>query len=662
MEAKERAIGGVLRRLGAAMKTYVLYPPPSVVADRATTTLLEELRAYTGSHGPFIARVLKRAFVVDGLTFKDATDGRLAFHLYTRRIMHLKLLPGVSQEELTTYLSIVGRDRTSLEAAGGVAHLLWQAKVENIKVAEMVLAQEGIILDEGSSQLAELLGQEWLAPEDRERVIETLQAGPQEVSQRLLDVPAGLGGVAQGDKLEERVQQIYSAIRDLDRLILDEPFENQPELYANLAAALVLFDEPLRTSLFTTLAARADEDPTARVLLDHLSRHRLAEAVPNGLPTGTRPADQAEAPQLPIADFQKFTLPPGVAAGISEPLAYRFEEGGADEASVIREVAATLVDVLRADDDEGEMRDIAGALEGYLPWLVDHQEFGLLLKILAGVKDAASGAADSVRELAAALLQSLAGESLIEKLLEALWRNRETEHEQEIQACLEIFADDLIGPLMRILSVEVRAGMRAMLCDIIVDVGRDRVDEIGRFTSDGRWYLVRNAANILGRLGGSRAVVYLARLAGHPEYRVRREALDALLRIGTPEAESHLPVFLDDPDENLRMRTLQSLSDAEVRLSLPKLLELLERRDSWHRHFLIKEQVIAALARARVQEALPILNRLARQHFLFNRRGRELRRLAQSALASIGGREPAGKRRFFFAGRGEAGRGEAGRP
>jgi hypothetical protein len=387
-----------------------------------------------------------------------------------------------------------------------------------------------------------------------------------------------------------------------------------------------------------------------------VSRDGLTPTTPSGPPAGVAPAGQSEAPPLPPDEFQKLLVPFGVPSGPSEAVEFRIDEPASDEASVIREVAATLVDVLRADQDEGEVRDTAGALEGYLPWLVDHHEFKLLLKILAGVKAVAAGGAGGHGERAGSFLKSIAGEPLIERLLEALWSSRETELEPEILACLEMFADHLIAPLMRVLSVETRAGMRAMLCDIIVDVGRDRVDEVGAFITDGRWYLVRNAANILGRLGGPRAVAYLARLAEHPEYRVRREAIDALQRSGAAEAGVHLAGFLDDPDENLQIRVLQSLTDDQVRLALPKLLAVLERRDPWHRHFIVKRQVIAALARARTRGAFPVLRRLAGRRFILDRRGRELRSLARFALASLDGQESSRRQGAFAAGSGEANR------
>ncbi len=656
MEPKARAAGSLLRRFGVAMKTHVLYPPPNPVADKTTTDLLEELRGYTEAYGPFAARVSKHAFIVDGVALKDGAISHLAFHLYTRKIMHLTILPAASHAELTTCLSLLGKDRRALEADGGVGHLLWQAGVESVKVAEMAFEQTGVLQAQASSELADLLVHEWLAPDDRERLMDLLRAGPQEVRALLLSAPDAPDDSREGGDQRQQAEQVYQVLRNLDRLILDEPFEDQPQLYANLTAALALLEEPLQAVLAGTLAARAEDDPTATVVLDQLAKHRLTRLIPGGVLPTRRPGAQADVPPRLPGDIRGL-MPRDGASSTPGPPEYRLSEAGStDEAAVMREAVATLVDVLRSEEDERDMQDIAGVLEGYLPWLVDHQEFGFLQKVLGGIRDAASGPSGTLKQSAARLLKNVADGPLLASLLEALWRGRDTDPEKEVRACLEVLREWLVSPLMHVLTMEPRAGVRAMVCDLIVSVGRDRVDDIASHATHERWYLARNAANILGRLGGPQAVAHLARLAGHPEYRVRREVLDALLRIGTPEAEVHLAMYLDDPDEQLRMRVLETLSEAGVRQVLPKLLGLLDRRDLWNRHFEIRQQVIATLARTRVHEALPSLRRIARRRFLFDRRGRALRRLAHDAIATIDGQEPSPGSRLLLVGKNEGNR------
>jgi HEAT repeat protein len=174
-----------------------------------------------------------------------------------------------------------------------------------------------------------------------------------------------------------------------------------------------------------------------------------------------------------------------------------------------------------------------------------------------------------------------------------------------------------------------------MLCDVIAAIAADHVDEVGRFISDARWYLVRNVVHVLGRLETPKGIAYLTQLMGHPEYRVRREVVEALVRIGTDDAEAQLIAFIDDFDERIRLKAVLSLSDAGVREAVPRLLGLLAGPDPWHRHYAVRREVIAALTRVRAKEALPALARIARRPIVFGSRSRGLRSLARDAIVRI---------------------------
>lgn len=183
--------------------------------------------------------------------------------------------------------------------------------------------------------------------------------------------------------------------------------------------------------------------------------------------------------------------------------------------------------------------------------------------------------------------------------------------------------------------------MRAMLCDLLVLIGRDHVNEIGAFASDSRWYLVRNIANVLGRLQQPGALTHLARLVPHPEYRVRREVVDALAGIATEDARTVLAKFLDDPDERIQLRTVRSVGAWGSGAAIPKLVGLLARRDPLHRSFALKCETIQTLERLAAPEALAVLTELARGRLVFRPRSRHLRRFAQQAVDAINGQTPA---------------------
>lgn len=67
-----------------------------------------------------------------------------------------------------------------------------------------------------------------------------------------------------------------------------------------------------------------------------------------------------------------------------------------------------------------------------------------------------------------------------------------------------------------------------------------------------QWFIVRNAACLLGDMRAAEADAHLVALLGHAEPRVREAAAGALVQLGTPVAQAALARRLRDPDPMLR--------------------------------------------------------------------------------------------------------------
>jgi HEAT repeat protein len=248
--------------------------------------------------------------------------------------------------------------------------------------------------------------------------------------------------------------------------------------------------------------------------------------------------------------------------------------------------------------------------------------------------------------MADSVLKRTAEGSLLDGLLAAMWDGRDTTVARDILACLQPMKAYLVPSLIRALGVESRSGARAMLCDVLLALDGDRIDDLGPYVSDSRWYLVRNVVSVLGRTRNSRAVAYLGQLVRHPDYRVRRETVNALSAIGTEEAQGVIASFLDDQDERIRLRALQSMDSWEAWRAMPKILAVLRRPDPFLKQFDLKQAALEALARLGAKQSLPAVRKVAGTWFLFGARARELRRLAELTAAIIEGQEPLPERGF----------------
>ena len=618
--------------------------PPSPVTDRAIGEVLAGLHTYIETNGPFTVRVSRRSFQVNEATFKDATSASLALHLYARKVIGFAVLPGVTAQEITTFLTIVRQDRVSLEASGGIAGGMRRAGVQTIRVMEIVLAVGAAPQDESWGALWDLLGDgQELTAENHQFVVDILRSGPGAIGGLFEQLRTMLGNAADDQHLDWS-QTLYDVVKNLDRIIATQSSEDREQFYSHLAAAILLLEDPVRMPLQRTLTAPGSNDAMARVLLDHLSEQRLVGIVPrNSLESsgGEGPSDlMALDPEMQILHAQQAHT--AVAGSISLPMhtpdelpeGIRVEIEGTDETSVAREVIGTLVDLFRDQADESEIVGTIRSLDEYLPWLVGQEDFSLLRVVLQGLRDGAAKTPAHERAVAD-LTDGVAKTRLLNTIVETLWNGRGTPVEEELRLCLSLLGSRIVAPLMMILGAELRAGTRRMLCDIIVTLARDRIDDVGLFATDGRWYLARNVAYILGRLGDPRGMGHIARLASHRDHRVRSEAVAALASIGGQEADALLAKLLNDVDGRIRLKAVLSMSDTAVLLSLPKLLHLLARLDPMQLTFALKQEIIAALARSRAKDAIPALVRFSQHRLAFGRRHRTLRRLAGEAVATI---------------------------
>jgi HEAT repeat protein len=680
MEAKAQATDRLLRAMAAAVKTVALYPGPHPVTQQAVNTLMAALQPYMEAYGPFGLRVGKYALTVDGTPFRGGSHSNLAMHLYTRGVAQIKIMAAASEQGLFGFVSIIGMDRRGLEEAGGVRHLMRQSGIGNIQVAEMALETDEDLQPADLNAIFEWLGRGELEPEDRERILDMLRGGPDATRVFLERAYSMLEGVSESLADDERISEVSQLLRSLDRMMLDEPFEDQDRLYANLAEAQINVREPLRTLLARALLHPDGRDVASR-LGEHLTSEQLAHLI-HGSVAGGEIAEQVtgflhalrtdqqktkavlaildsrlrqpqhSAAWLTGAVFPRLDYPARRAepelpqeflfistdTAVADEAAERLRASVAlDERDITHEVIRALVDAIAQETGEKELTDLGDALTGHLPWLVQEQEFAALALILERTKRIAMDEIGPRRKTADAILQRMTDTVMLDRLLAALWAARDTLAEKDIRACLKPLADDLVAPLVRVLGMETRGPVRAMVCDLLIELGGGKIDVLGRVVDDQRWYVVRNVANVLGRMHDPRAVAHLGRLVQHPDYRVRRETVMALATIGTDNAQMTLASFFQDPDERIRVRVLQSLDTGHAWTMLPQLLAMLDRRELFERHLELKRAALEVLTRLGARQSLPTLRRLSRRWFAFGRSARELRRLARVAADVIEG-------------------------
>ena len=149
---------------------------------------------------------------------------------------------------------------------------------------------------------------------------------------------------------------------------------------------------------------------------------------------------------------------------------------------------------------------------------------------------------------------------------------------------------------------------------------------------DSRWYVVRNAVDLLAELAPPDADARIAGMLAHPEPRVRREAASSLAKLATPRAVLALLQAVQDPAAEVRLQVALGLGTVRNPRAVPWLIEALDKEQDAD----VQMAMISALGRMPTEEAVARLARASEPGGMLLRKPTALRIHAVDALAEAG--------------------------
>jgi HEAT repeat protein len=159
---------------------------------------------------------------------------------------------------------------------------------------------------------------------------------------------------------------------------------------------------------------------------------------------------------------------------------------------------------------------------------------------------------------------------------------------------------------------------------------RDAVPTLMHLLGDNRWYVVRNAIDLLGEMRAVEAENALLDVANHREERVRRSVATALARLGTLRSIQTVQNMLSDAVPEVRVHAVQGLGIVKS----PRAVAALSRALDGETDPEVQAVILAALGRQATEEAVARLTKAAEpEGRLFKRKPTALRVSAVQALA-----------------------------
>lgn len=298
---------------------------------------------------------------------------------------------------------------------------------------------------------------------------------------------------------------------------------------------------------------------------------------------------------------------------------------------------ALLLDLLRLESNDtrwGELMPPVGALVDDLFLVGDFEAAHQLLAVV--VRAAAPDTPGERRQHATKAIDALISGSMLRHIVTHLATLDEAQFQRVKATCVSL-GEVLIRPLAEALSLEQRGRTRERLTDILVSFGNVGRRAVERLKSSPNSAVRRTAIYLMREFGGTEALPDLAELLDDNEPRVQREAVRAILDIGTDAAYRVLGQALGSGTARTRDAIMQSLAGMRDERAAPLfayILRHVDHRGPLNRVYLRALDGLGALGQPEGIE--PLKEALYKGEWWAPRRTRELRAVAAAALARIG--------------------------
>ena len=283
-----------------------------------------------------------------------------------------------------------------------------------------------------------------------------------------------------------------------------------------------------------------------------------------------------------------------------------------DNLDMVAELEGILFDILRIERDPELFSEILAMVDSILESLLLRGDFRHARKLLEFHREMLEPATNLPEPLRAQLQNALrqAGNPKRISQLQSILDSAKDETLDDFSSLMSLLGRGVVSPLVDLLGNLEKIKARRFLCDVLVRIGREDVDNITSRLNDHRWYLVRNLIYILGNIGDKRVIKDLARFARHDSFQVRRAVFHALNGMGDPEADQLLLQFVSDSDYSNRMSAIKSLGKKKVRGALALLLKMLDSKDFQTKQLGEKKEIIEAIGSTGGESVVPKLRKL----------------------------------------------------
>ncbi len=687
------------RACKAAQRAVLLYPP-SHPAIAATLARIVHTTSASALGGPTRITILPEDIRIDGrkLAKDDEAVSAFARLLHEHLVGEILIHPGGDKDAWLAFLRLLGRPPEELRAEGGIGRV-WttmagrHVELREIDYSEVLREREGSLGSEWDDIITNCLEGTITLELDDEAIsaLAGLAADTDKLAELMKTIDArATGGI--GAKSAAIVRMIRSVVTSVSAKLPDMV----ETTLQNLAAAVGQLTPELLVGLLTAdaVAAQGGQDRVMGVVVSHMPDQAIAGFVSRSVIAEGSPTDRlAQAFQALVNETthrervlslakQDVAASPlgrtaefdGMWANVAQKLLTSYSDKPFISEPYARELStarAHAIDVEKVSDDPPERisawlttisttalrsLDIALLLD-LLQLEEDDERWGELMApvvhtledlLLVGDFDSAAGLVDVIARAASGkdtkerrqhsliAIDMIVAGPMMQHMVIHLATVEDAQFERIKGMCLAL-GEVLVRPLAETLAAEQRSRTRERLTDILLGFGASAQRTIERLKNSPNAVVRRTAIQLMRQFGGTDALPDLTELLDDNEPQVQREAVRAILNIGTDKAFQVLQQALASGSEQSRNAIMQSVGNVRDERATPLVAYILRNVD--HRRLTsVYLRAIEQLGALRDPEAVAPLAEAFRRpgEWWAPRRTSALRLAAAAALARIG--------------------------
>jgi hypothetical protein len=691
-------LGEFARACKAAARAVALYPPTHP-AIGISLNRLADAAGRAAAKGPLTLTVLPDNLLLDGrgTARPDASVAELARLLHSLLVGALTVQPAPDPDAWRPFLLLLARSPEEVRLDGGIGRL-WaltgarHVEIQEIDYAEILRERSGgrganwdeivanclqtdaVDLDEETLKaLLEVAG-------EADRLAELVvlieeraggRGGVRSQTAALLRMLRGIVDlVSQADpqRLEPVLNNMAVAVGHLSPRLLLELLSSQRDS-ADAAANLVL--QVVSRMTDRTVAGFVAQS----VVAEHGASGRLAQAFQTLVPEGDRRPRVLDLAQQKLAQSplgREGTFPElwknaadmltsySDESFVSDAYARELSEARAQALEVERvsddppeRISAwlssvtdsalraldlqLLLDLLGLETDPGRWRELATVVILQIEDLMFAGDFEAALRLVTAIMG--ETAQDTPKRAEAdAAVERLIDSSIMRSVVDL--RTLDDKTFDYIKGICHALGPVVVRPLAEALSVEENGRTRQRLTELLLSFGAAGQQSVEQLKNSANAAVRRTAVYLLREFGGSGALPELTTLLDDAEPHVQREALRAILLIGTDAAYSVLRRALASGTERSRNSLMLALVAMRDERAAP-LFEYIVRNID-HRGVLrdVYLHAVESLGALRSERAVGLLkDALYKGEWWAPRRTAALRKTAALALLQVGNRE-----------------------